>query len=259
MEKNKYGETPENYRLARNPASSLYPRVAVDPDDNVHVVWGDTRDGNSEIYYKFMFNFKLELSPVDVSELANMYFFHPNETKKLHLQLENKGGLPDDYRVTLKYDDWAEANGWVFYIDETEFDRVQGNSKVFFNLTMTSPALANAGDFINVSINASSLSSKFEDESLSWRSFIIVEKAVTVVCAQPTKLIESGGDIYYNLNIANIGDVPDTYKIDYTLIPENAGQWTRTSSHLTWTSPQTLRSACVPRRTLRPTRTARCS
>jgi len=223
MEKNKYGETPENYRLSRNPASSLYPRVAVDPDDNVHVAWGDTRDGNSEIYYKFMFNFKLELAPVDVPELANMYFFHPNETKKLHMYLENQGGLPDDYRVVLTVDEWAESVGWAFFLDETEFNRVDGNSKVFFNLTMTSPALANAGDFINVTINATSLSSKFEDESLSWRSFIIVEKAVTVVCAQPTKLIESGGDISYNLNIANIGDVPDTYKIDYTLIPENAG------------------------------------
>jgi uncharacterized membrane protein len=154
-----------------------------------------------------------------------MYFFHPNETKKLHMYLENQGGLPDDYRVTLTFDDWAEASGWVFYIDETEFSRVPGNSKVFFNLTMTSPALANAGDFINVSLNATSLSSKFEDEQISWRSFIIVEKAVTVVCAQPTKLIDSGSDVYYNLNIANIGDVPDTYKIDYTLIPENAG-WT---------------------------------
>jgi uncharacterized membrane protein len=222
-EKGKFGESPENYRLSRNPASSQYPRVAVDPDDNVHVVWGDTRDGNSEIYYKFMFNFKLELAPVDIAELSNMYFFHPNETKKLHLYLENQGGLADDYRVTLTYDEWAEADGWKFHIDETEFNRVQGNARVFFNVTMTSPALANAGDYINVSINASSLSSKFEDESLAWRSFIIVEKAVTVVCSQPTKLIDTGGTIAFNLNIANIGDVPDTYRIDSTLIPENAG------------------------------------
>jgi uncharacterized membrane protein len=223
LEKGKYGETPENYRLSKNPASSLYPRVAVDPDDNVHVVWGDTRDGNSEIYYKFMFNFKLELAPVDVSELANMYFFHPNETKKLHLYLENQGGLPDDYRVTLTFDEWAESVGWVFNLDATEFNRVPGSSKVFFNLTMTSPALANAGDFINVTVNASSLSSKFEDESLAWRSFIIVEKAVSLVTAQPTRLIESGEDVTFNLAVANIGDVPDTYTLSYTLIPENAG------------------------------------
>ncbi len=223
MEKGKFGETPENYRLSRNPGNSLYPRVACDPDDNVHVVWGDNRDGNMEIYYKFMFNFKLELGPVDIAELSNMYFFHPNETKKLHLYLENQGGLPDDYRVVLTYDEWAESDGWKFHIDETEFNRVGGNARVFFNVTMTSPALANAGDFVNVTINATSLSSKYEDESLHWKSFIIVEKAVTVVCSQPTKLIDSGGTIYFNLNIANIGDVPDTYRIDFTLIPDNAG------------------------------------
>ena len=223
MEKNHFGETPENYRLSRNPAGSTYPRVAIDPDDNVHVVWGDTRDGNAEIYYKFMFNFKLELGPVDVAELSNMIYFHPNETKKLHMYLENQGGLPDDYRVTLTYDDWAEAVGWKFYIDGTEFDNVDGNSRVFFNLTMTSPVMANAGDYINVSVNATSLSSKFEDESLAWLSFIIVTKDVTLVCAKPTKLIDSGGTVYYNLNIANIGDVRDTYHIEKTLIPENAG------------------------------------
>jgi uncharacterized membrane protein len=88
---------------------------------------------------------------------------------------------------------------------------------------MTSPVIANAGDFINVTINGTSLSSKFEDESLAWRSFIIVEKAVTVVCAKPTKLIDSGGTVFYNLNVANIGDVRDTYRIESTLIPENAG------------------------------------
>jgi uncharacterized membrane protein len=225
MVKCKYGETPENIRLSRNVAASLYPRIAIDPDDNVHVVWHDNRDGNNEIYYKFMFNFKLELGIVNIAELPHMYYFHPNETKTLHMYLENQGGLPDDYRVTLTYDEWAPSLGWKIHIDNLEFKKVPGNSRVYLNLTMTSPVVANAGDYINVSVNASSLSTKFEDESLSWRSFIIVEKDVDVVCTKPTKLIDSGATIFFNLNIVNIGDVRDQYRIEYTLIPENAG-WT---------------------------------
>ena len=223
MTQGNYGTTPENYRLSRNSADSRYPRIACDPDDNVHVAWGDMRDGNWEIYYKFMFNFKLELGVVNIAELPSMYYFHPNETKKLHMYIENQGGLPDDYRVTLLYDEWATAAGWSIILDNTEFRRLAGNSRGLLNLTMTSPALANAGDHINVSITAQSLSSKYENETLKWISFIIVEKAVTMVCAKPTKLIDSGGTVYFNLNVANIGDVRDFYRLDYTLVPENSG------------------------------------
>jgi hypothetical protein len=38
-------------RLTNDPAVSWYPSIAVS-DSNVHVVWYDRRDGNSEIYYK---------------------------------------------------------------------------------------------------------------------------------------------------------------------------------------------------------------
>jgi uncharacterized membrane protein len=152
-----------------------------------------------------------------------MYYFHPNETKTLHMYLENQGGLPDDYRATLSYDAWAPNVGWKFFLDNTEFRRVPGNARAYMNLTMTAPTTANAGDKINVSINAQSLSSKYENETMQWISFIIVEKDVSVVCAKPTKLIDSGGTVYFNLNVANIGDVKDSYKIGYTLIPENMG------------------------------------
>ena len=223
MEEGSYDQTPENYRLTRDPASSINPRVALDPIDNVHVVWSDNRDGNSEIYYKVKYNFRMRLAPVDVSEIGFRFYWHPNDTKRMHFYIENLGSLTDDYRVTISYDDWAESDGWVIELDETDFDRVLGGSKVYFNLTLTAPPLAISGDYINVTINARSLSDKDVHASLSWRSFIIVTMDVTVVCAQPTKLMALWGDVQFDLSISNIGDVPDTYKIAYTLIPENTG------------------------------------
>ena len=223
MEEGSYNETPENYRLTKDSAASLYPRIGVSPGDSVHVVWGDNREGNSEIYYKFNYNYRMRLAPVDVAELAQMFFWHPGDTKVLALYIENLGNLTDDYRVTLSYDDWAESDGWVIELDETEFDRVLGGSKVYLNLTTTAPLVVNAGDYVNISIKAQSLTDKDVHDSLSWRSFCIVEKAVTVICEEPTRLITPGGDVQFNLSIANIGDVPDTFKIDFTLIPEDAG------------------------------------
>ena len=224
MEEGSNNKTPVNYRLTKNTAASLYPRVDVSPGDSVHIVWQDYRDGNSEIYYKFNFVYRLRLVPVNIPELAYMYLWHPNDTKKLGLYIENLGKLTDDYRVTLTYDVWAESDGWVIEVDETEFDRVLGGSKVYLNLTTTAPPTASAGDFVNVSITARSITDKNAHDTLAWRSYIIVEKAVTMVCAEPTKMIEPGGDVQFNLTITNIGDVPDNYRIEHTLIPE-AGGW----------------------------------
>ncbi len=43
-------------RLTSNSAISWFPVVAVDTTNNIHVVWTDDRDGNSEIYYKKLNN-----------------------------------------------------------------------------------------------------------------------------------------------------------------------------------------------------------
>ncbi len=219
MEEGSYNETPDNVRLTDDPAYSFFPRVAVSPGDSVHVVWQDNRDGNTEIYYKFMFTFKMELGPVTVAELASMFFFHPNEAKTLNLYLKNRGTIPDDYTVSVSYDDWTESDGWELYLNETEFDRVPGNSSVYFHLSMTSPTDANSGDYVNITITATSSSG--ETERLAWRAFIIVEKAVSLICKKPTKLLSPGDEVQFNLWIANIGDIPDTYKVDYTLIADD--------------------------------------
>lgn len=39
-------------RLTSDTAASWKPRIAIGPDNSLHLVWEDTRDGNREIYYK---------------------------------------------------------------------------------------------------------------------------------------------------------------------------------------------------------------
>jgi len=216
-----FGTTPPTFRLTDDPASSCYPRVTVDPDDNVHVVWQDDRDGNWEIYYKFMYNYKMKLGVANWSPYP--YFFHPNDTRVLHWYLENRGDLVDDYRLTLDYDDWAEEIGWSLRLNETLFNDVRPRGMAYFSLTTTSPVKASEGDSINVSLTATSLNSLAVNKTYSWRSFIIVEKEVRLSCAEPTKLIDPGGSAEFRLNIVNTGDVPDSYLVEYTLLPEDRG------------------------------------
>jgi len=41
-------------RLTWNSGSSYYPAIAIDSNNNLHMVWQDSTPGNSEIYYKKM-------------------------------------------------------------------------------------------------------------------------------------------------------------------------------------------------------------
>ncbi len=221
MEEGAYNRTPENVRLTDDPGRSLFPWVAVSPEDSVHVAWQDDRDGNNEVYYKFMCNFKMEMAPVQVADLANMYFTHPGEVKRMDVYIRNLGPLPDDYNVTVAVDGWAEARGWSFVLNETHFPGVPGDGIVIFNLTMTAPTMANPGDYVNVTITGTSASGA--TETIAWRAFIIVEKAMQLICEDPTMVISAGSEARFDLAVANIGDVPDTYMVQYTLVPDDGG------------------------------------
>ena len=39
-------------RLTNDSATSWKPRIAIGPDDSLHITWEDERDGNKELYYK---------------------------------------------------------------------------------------------------------------------------------------------------------------------------------------------------------------
>jgi uncharacterized membrane protein len=217
------GGMPENHRLTSDRARSMQPDVTVDPEEEVHVVWVDERDGNAEVYYKTMYPVRFELSPVDISELCGMYFYHPGQTKVEEMYIENQGLLEDGYDVSLILDEWARAAGWSFQLDRDRFRDVPGDARVFFNLSLTAPFDATSGDHANVSLRATSFTSPSVNKTLSWRSFVIVAKGVTVTCWEPTKLIDPGGTVRFDLKIFNVGDVPDMYTVVHSLVPEDKG------------------------------------
>jgi PGF-CTERM protein len=198
---------PPNVRLTdADGRESKAPWIAIDPDDNFHVVWVDSRDGNEEVYYKFAFNFALELY-ADPIDYANMIFMHPNETKVLPMTLRNKGGLPDGYDISLSYTQGADQVGWRAKIDLSFVEELGSLESVPINLTVHSPANAKDNDNISITVNASSTTAPTEYDDISLNIYVKVTRGVKLGVDQSTKFGDNGETVAYNMIVQNTGDV----------------------------------------------------
>ena len=199
---------PGGFRLVEK-SGVRRPRVAIDPDDNVHVVWEDTRSGNKEIYYKFAYNFQLKLT-ADPVDLQNMFYFHPNETKVLPFTLRNTGGIADKYDIELNTEDIAE--GWTVTLNNT-YCELAGESHEDFKMTVTSPVYASEGDNTYINITARSRGNPEKNDELAFISFVIVTHDVSLTCRNPVSTVYPGKMVSYNMFVTNIGDVPERIRI----------------------------------------------
>ncbi len=192
-----------------------------------------------------------EMGVTYVPELGgNIPYLHPNESKTYEFYVENQGGLMDSYILELT----VENPTWEGWLDRYRLDDVPPDERRTFNMTIKAPAQASAGDRTNVSLVARSELSNIS-ETIQFIAWVIVEKAVTLTCPEPTLATQEGGTVRFRLNVTNIGDVRDEYKINCTLVPEGEG-WTvvvengsmdlnagqSTSLTVTLTAPHTARA-----------------
>jgi uncharacterized membrane protein len=203
-------------------------RVAVDPDDNVHFVWEDTRTGNKEIYYKFAYNFQLKLQ-ADPVDLQKMFYFHPNETKELPFLLVNTGGIADKYDILINTAEIPE--NWVVTLNNT-YCELAGNQKAYFKLTETSPQNAKEGEKIFVNITAKSRGNPEKNDRLNYISFIIVTHDVSLTCRNTVNIVYPGKSVSYNLYVTNIGDVKERIKVFGIMAAPDGWSFTIESSML---------------------------
>jgi uncharacterized repeat protein (TIGR01451 family) len=196
---------PENVRLTQQSNDQIEPWIAIDPDDNFHVAWTDMRDGNQEIYYKFMFNFALELF-ADPIELANLFFIHPNETKVLPMFVRNKGGLADSYAVDLAYTPGAIQDGWRIDIDRTYIESLNAGEVAPLNLTVHAPSTAKKGDHVMMTINASSQTAPGSWDVIQINTYVQVTRALTLR-GPDGKPGNNGETISFAMVAQNTGDV----------------------------------------------------
>lgn len=142
-------------RLTTDPAISTQPAIAVDSNNNLHVVWTDDRDGNSEIYYKKLDNngnnltadIRLTNNPADSSfpALARdpFNFIHvawlddrDGNPEIYYKKLDNNGAqLVADTRLTTNIEvSWfpaisSDASG---YVQIAWTDNRDGNLEIYY-------------------------------------------------------------------------------------------------------------------------------
>ncbi len=215
----KSGDNPAfatQVRLTNSTGDAVDPTLFFDPYDDLVVAWSDSRDGNREIYLKRTLHCSVELFGEPVT-LAGMSFLHPNETKLTPLTVRNKGGLIDNFTVSLRYSAGADAAGWVISLNRTDLRALAPDGLADVGLSLHAPATARSGDNISLTVNASgSDPSCFDEIQLS--AFVQVTRSLKLTGYTGTKPGEAGDTIAFGLVVTNMGDVrEDDIRLEHIL------------------------------------------
>jgi len=196
------------------------PKLALDPNDNLHVVWKDDRNGNDEIYYKFAFNFGVELGMAP-EEVAKLMFIHPEEIKSGNITIKNLGGQNDTIwlNLTINYNGLDE-NGWEAWLEEEELEL--GPQELYkLQVFVRGPTTGNMNDNIEVQMNATSKGNPWKNDSIKFKVFLIVDSKIELTCADNVHMTGAGEETEYLITVKNAGDLEE----DVLLNIEGPADW----------------------------------
>lgn len=198
--------------------SAVEPKVALDPDDNLHVVWKDNRDGNYEIYYKFAYNYGVE-STMTPEEMYKVMYVHPNETKTANITIRNTGGLNDTVHLNLT-NDFKGHKGWKVKIEALDFPLPpQGSRKLKVSVTGAPEGMAN--DYIDTKVIAISDGNSRRNSTVAFRTYLVVDERLKLECTDKVHQTQAGVPTVYTAFLQNIGDI----KLDINLTANGPPEW----------------------------------
>lgn len=232
IQSGKENATLRPVRLTKSPGESFAPQIAVDPDDSLHVVWVDNRDGNYEIYYKFAFSYGVELA-MPPEEMAKIMFVHPNETKSANLTIRNLGGQNDTMHVNIDADFMEheggvgadyKGSGWKVWMDEdySEID-MDAQEVLKFPIYVRGPYKGKPNDYIKVIISATSEMNPLKNDTVEFRVYLVVNHKIEVKCADSIHITSAGVPTTFIITVANIGDVDEI--VNLTLSGPPISEW----------------------------------
>jgi len=198
--------------------SALEPKLALDPDDNLHVVWKDNRDGNYEIYYKFAYNYGVEAG-MTPEEMYKVMYVHPNETKSANITIRNTGGLNDTVHLNLT-NDFKGHKGWKVKIEALDFALPpQGSRKLKVSVTGAPEGMAN--DYIDTKVIAISDGNPRRNSTVAFRTYLVVDERLKLECTDKVHQTQAGVPTVYTASLQNIGDI----KLDINLTTSGPPEW----------------------------------
>jgi uncharacterized membrane protein len=200
--------------------SALEPKVALDPDDNLHVVWKDNRDGQYEIYYKFAYNYGVEVG-MTPEEMYKVMYLHPNETKSANITIRNTGGLNDTVHLNLTTD-FHEHKGWKAKIETTDFGlKSQESRKV--KVSVTGAPDGYDQDYIDVKVTATSAGNPKRNSTAAFRTYLKVDERMSMTCTDRVHSTQAGSPTTYTAYVNNLGDIK--MNVNLTVFPPPPPGW----------------------------------
>jgi uncharacterized membrane protein len=198
--------------------SAVEPKLALDPDDNLHVVWKDNRDGNYEIYYKFAYNYGVEAG-MTPEEMYKIMYVHPNETKSANITIRNTGGLNDTVHLNLSTD-LHNHKGWKVKIEALDFVlKPQETRKLKVSVTGAPEGMPN--DYIDTKVVAISEGNPRRNSTVAFRTYLVVDERLKLECTDKVHQTQAGVPTIYTLFLQNIGDI----KLDINISVSGPPEW----------------------------------
>jgi len=197
---------------------AMEPKLAMDPDDNLHVTWKDNRDGNYEIYYKFAFNYGVEVT-MSPEEMYKVMYVHPNETKSANITIRNTGGLNDTVSLNLSVN-FHDHLGWKVKVENMSFVMKPQEVKKL-KISVTGPPEGTLNDYIDSKVIAVSEGNSRRNSTVGFRTYLTVDERLTMTCSDRIHSTQAGVPTSYQLFVSNIGDI----KIDVNLTWAGPPEW----------------------------------
>ena len=206
--------------LTKDTTGALEPKLALDPDDNLHVVWKDNRDGNYEIYYKFAFNYGVEAG-MTPEEMYKVMYVHPNETRSANITIRNTGGLNDTVHLNLTVD-LHEHKGWKARLDAYNFSlKSQEVRKIKVSVTGAPDGFD--GDYIGITVTATSEGNSRRNSTAAFRTMLKVDERMRMVCTDRVHSTQAGSPTTYTAYVQNLGDIK--MNVNLTVSPAPPPGW----------------------------------
>ncbi|MEW5759877.1 MAG: CARDB domain-containing protein [Candidatus Thermoplasmatota archaeon] len=221
IEPGEENETPESNRLTFHTGIGGYasdPNIAIDPEDNVHVVWTDTRDGNKEIYYKFAFNFAIDIG-MTPQEILSLMFIRPLEVKTANVTVRNIGGMNDTMYINVSIENMTHV-GWTAWLEAKDennrdidlsnvgIDIAPGKRKTV-KLCVKGPPEGMDGDYILVHVIGTSKGNPLKNDTITLKVQLQIQHLIVLKCAENMKSTPPNVPVTYIINIQNLGDVKE--------------------------------------------------
>ncbi|MEW5759821.1 MAG: hypothetical protein AB1779_03530, partial [Candidatus Thermoplasmatota archaeon] len=231
METGNENETPQNIRLTYHTDIGGYaydPGIAIDPEDNVHVIWTDARDGNKEIYYKFAYGFGVDIS-MTPTDILSLMFIRPLEVKSANVSVKNTGGMNDTMFVNLSIENMTHVgwDAWLYATDDygqeidvsnVGIDIGPGKRKIV-KLFVRGPPEGMEGDYILIHVIGTSKGNPLKNDTITLKVQLQIQHLIVLRCAENMKTTLPDISVTYAITVQNLGDVAEDIDLYFVGTP----------------------------------------